>query len=289
MQAGYFVGTVIVFLIAGFIVWRIKPRTIHEGIFGPSAYVISFAMLVVIIINVLPNFFMRQQANMSNWQPVFDQATGTGQQVWTTAADLIGMGGQPVADIPLPIMSTAVSMAVAPVVTATPQAVTADIGAGIILPPPGEPHVAVPVTLTMKIEYYGQLAQAKAQGNRVAGSAIVASILAIDPSDPQALAEKTALDVAAIRITNYQALANVPISVFIDEQYRAQVAGVLGGGAYYVKGDGGTLRNVSCQETAVIVDITEGWTYGTEIVFPRCYLSQFRAMDTGDRFSVAGR
>jgi LysM repeat protein len=136
------------------------------------------------------------------------------------------------------------------------------------------------VTETRKAALYRQLAQAKANGDLIAGETAVNGLLAIDPSDPTATNAQAEIRDARDAAARLEALSGVE-----DAQ---AVGGLLYGYTLrVVSEDTGWLRG-ACNESATLEIVSAGWLKGHTFGVIRCTLSGYGdgAPETGETFTV---
>lgn len=293
-----FILNVLIFAGAGYVVWRMKPKNPKDAALMFFGWALGFLLIRFAIGTWIPRLFIStQQETVANWDPVYDQAAGAVEGAGQLANSLIGLGGSPVfPEASDPVITAPDYIPDQPAVIVavedgsgegSPAAVTA---VSPLLAQTAVPETAVTesltVTATQKMALYADLTSAAQLGDRAAGRAAVASLLALDPLDAMATQAQTDLEAASLRFSQWQALANIPMSVFIDKANDAYVRQVLAGYSYVVIDSGATWNNVACQERATVQVVSEGWLWGAEFQVLRCYLSQFRVKDSGDRFTV---
>lgn len=286
-----FVLVVMAFVVAGYIVTRIRPNGPLTVIWSISGYVVGFVLVITIIKNVLPGYFVSSMPSFEeNWAPVWDEAAGTGNGAIEAINSAVGLDiprlpSEVLVEVPPTLV---VPMVVADVVlpTATAQPIpspAATMTQTVIIPTASVPTPTPrPAVLPA---YYNDLVAAQANGDRLAGQAAIASIFAIDLNDPTATQAQFEIDTAELRLLRYSQLAGIPTSWRIDPAYQQQVLNALLGGTYRVVAvsNGGWL---SCGKVATVQDVTPGWTYSATFQVVRCYLSQWRAEEVGSVFTA---
>lgn len=290
-----FFATIIFLFLALYITLRMKPKNPVSGLWSLAGYVLVFLLVSLLLINILPRYFVVAQRNMGSWNVVWDEGAGTVNEVTESINSSIGLDipdvpvanqsynietAPPTVIEPVSEPSTAVTIDAVTVISSTTEQTAAPETAAIA--------ASIPATLTLKTELYRELATAKAEGDRVSGEAIVASLFALDAEDATAAQANFDINQANQRIARYQQLASIPTSFRIDNDYEQQVYSVLYGGSFVVVNDGEEgFTVVSCGETATVRDVTAGsWTSGVEFQIVRCYLSRYGAAFAGDVFTV---
>ena len=293
-----FFATIIFLVLALYITLRMKPKNPVSGLWSLSGYILVFILVSLLLINILPRYFVVAQRNMTSWDVVWDEGAGTVNEVTESINSTIGLDIPDVpasdqqytietapttaiepainAEAPAPAEST---IADTPVISSTEQTAT---------PEPAVIVASIPATLTMKTELYRELATAKSEGDRVNGEAIIASLFALDGDDGSASQANFDIKKANQRIARYQQLASIPTSFRIDSEHENAIYSTLYGGTFVIVSDGEEgFAVVSCGESATVRDITTGsWTNDVEFQVVRCYLSQFGASTSGDVFTV---
>ncbi len=298
-----FVLVVMAFLVAGYIMMRIRPNGPLSVIWSISGYVVGFVLVITIINNVLPGYFVSSMPSFEeNWAPVWDEAAGTGNGAIEAINSAVGLDiphlpGEELVEVQTPAMPVVVADVVLPTATMQPTpspiaspvaTITATIMQAVITP---IAFVATPTPAVLPAyygvlpTYYNDLLAAEANGDRLAGRAAIASIFVVDLNDPTATQAQFEIDTAELRLLKYSQLAGIPTSWRIDLTRQQQVFNALLGGTYRVVAvnDEGWL---SCGKVATVQDITPGWTYSATFQVVRCYLSQWRAEDVGSVFTV---
>jgi LysM repeat protein len=141
--------------------------------------------------------------------------------------------------------------------------------------PPASPTV----TETRKAALYRQLAQAKADGDLIAGETAVNGLLAIDPSDPTATnAQAEIKDARSIRDR---------LDTLGDVEDPGPLRTLYGYTLRVVSEDTGWLRG-ACNESATLEIVSAGWLKGHTFGVIRCTLSGYGdgTPETGETFTV---
>lgn len=290
-----FIVPALIFLLAGYHIYRMRPNSVKDVIQKTGATVIGFWLAVLLIGTVLPRFFVNSSPQIySNWQGV--ASTGA-HEVGAT----LGIGtGAPAApeEVPPPGGGETEPYLINDEVQAAPTtaAVTEpDLGYGIAvagsLPATVRGASSVQATgsytTTQKATLYRQLAAAKAAANRTAAEGIIAQIYDLDPNDPTAQQAAYDLQQAKERLAQYASLSTVEVGAFIPADSKDEVRSKLFGGSYMVLSSGAQLWKGDCQEYSTVQDITpDAWTNGETFQVPRCLLQQFNASYDGRQFSV---
>jgi hypothetical protein len=289
-----FLITLFAFILTGYITLRMKPKNPVTAVVTLIGYSITFIILLTLLKSVLPRYFVSALPGFqANWQPVWAEAAGAGngavQRVngWLdldvpqiTVEELpqeLPVGNEGVVT-PTAVPFTAETQAEAEA-AATPQAIAAQS-------PTANPQPTPTITETRKLPLYEALHSAQGSNDRYATAAALRELLALDPYDPIAAQVRLQVQAAEERLTAYRMLSGIPLQLTKNPERQQQVNNALRGGQYVVSDNGAAFTNFACQEVATLIDETPGYTYGTAVTLPRCYLEPYKATKTGARFSV---